>query len=111
MYIKKIYIHFCHCVDLDNLPQHSLTEEDLSLLQGHTVEEGDYVWVELGVTGAGKSCFGNFILQEDNRFPESEIILKAETQKAYVECTVFDTQRLCIVDTPGLGDTLPIGTH
>ena len=103
------FLHFFrHCVDLDNLPQHSLTKEDLSLLQ---VKEGDYVWMELGVTGAGKSCLGNFILQKDNRFPESKIILKAETQKASMECTVFDTQRLCVVDTPGLGDTLRIGTH
>ena len=102
---------FWHCVDLDNLTRHNLTEEDLSLLQGHTVKEGDYVWMELGVTGAGKSCLGNFILQEDNRFPESEIILKAKTQKASMECTVFNTQRLCVVDTPGLGDTLRIGTH
>ena len=95
-------------IDLDNLTRHNLTEEGLSLLR---VEEGDYVWMELGVTGAGKSCLGNFILQEDNKFPESEIILKAKTQKASMGCTVFDKQHLYIVDTPGLGDTLRIGTH
>ena len=96
---------------MDNLTRRNLTEEELSLLQGHTVEEGDYVWMELGVTGAGKSCLGNLILQEDNRFPESEIMLKSKTRKASMGCTVFDTQRLCVIDTPGLGDTLRIGTH
>ena len=106
--IFTVHFFLALCIDLDNLTQYNLTEEELSLLQ---VKEGDYVWMEVGVTGAGKSCLGNFILQEDNRFPESEIILKSKTQKASVECTVFDTQRLCIVDTPGFGDTLRIGTH
>ena len=109
--LNTFYTSFCHCVHSDNPTWHNLTEEDLSLLQGHTVEEGDYVWVELGVTGAGKSCLGNFIFQEDNKFPESEIKQKSKTRNASMECTDFDKQRLCIVDTPGLGDTLHIGTH
>ena len=71
----------------------------------------DYVWMMLGVTGAGKSCLGNFILQEDNIFPEASVPLMSMTQKAAVKCTVFDSQRLCVVDTPGLSDTLRIGTH
>ena len=67
--------------------------------------------MELGVTGAGKSCLGNFILGQDNVFPESEIIINAETQNASMESTTFDGEKLCIIDTPGLGSTLRLGKH
>ena len=84
--------------------------EDMSNFQRNTSGR-DYVWMMLGVTGAGKSCLGNFILQQDNIFPEAVVPLMSMTQKASTGCTVFDSQRLCVVDTPGFRDTLRIGTH
>ena len=99
-------------IDFDSLSPHNLTEDEFNnLLQQFDVKEECRVWMELGVTGAGKSCLGNFILGQDNVFPESEIILKAKTQNASMESTTFDGEKLCVIDTPGLGDTLRLGKH
>ena len=99
-------------VDFNSLPLHNLTEDDLSLLQQFDIEgECHYVWMQIGVTGGGKSCLGNFILGRDNVFPESEIILKAKTQNASMESTTFGGEKVCVIDNPGLGDTLRLGKH
>ena len=79
----------------------NLTKENLSYLQ--SVGQNDLVWVEIGVTGVGKSTLGNFLLGKDAFKVGSA--LKSVTEKAEVDCSVVNDQRMCIVDTPGLGDT------
>ena len=63
----------------------------------------------LGVTGAGKSCLGNFLLGKEGQFPESKNILKSETKTA--SCGEGWEKRICLIDTPGLGDTQRLGKH
>ena len=78
-----------------------LTKEDLRHLQ--SVGQNDLVWVEIGVTGVGKSTLGNFLLGKDAFKVGSA--LKSVTDKAEVDCSAVNDQRMCIVDTPGFGDT------
>ena len=66
-------------------------------------------WMLLGVTGAGKSCLGNFLLGKEGQFPESKNILQSETKTA--SCGEGWEQRICLIDTPGLGDTQHLGKH
>ena len=71
-------------------------------------------WIMLGVTGAGKSCLGNFLLGKEEAFKESEIVLESETKTATKDAILFgDAQqhKICIIDTPGLGDTENLGKH
>ena len=65
----------------------------------------------LGVTGAGKSCLGNFILKNEEAFKESKEIMKSETKTATVASALFEDKKICVVDTPGLGDTDNLGKH
>jgi hypothetical protein len=81
------------------------------VFQEDNVNDGDIVWLAQGVTGAGKSCLGNFIFEGDNIFPESEIILESETQSASMKRTKISDRQLCYIDTPGLGDTQRLGAH
>ena len=78
-----------------------LTKEDLRYLQ--SVGQNDLVWVEIGVTGVGKSTLGNFLLGKDAFKVGSA--LESVTDKAEVDCSAVNNQRMCIVDTPGFGDT------
>ena len=78
----------------------NLTREELHSLQ--TVSENNLVWVEISVTGVGKSTLGNFLLGK-NAFKVGSGLVSV-TKKAQVNCSAMDGQRLCIVDTPGLGD-------
>ena len=84
----------------------NLTREELGFLQN--VNEKDLVWVEIGVTGVGKSTLGNFLLGKDAFKVGSG--LKSVTDKAQVDCSVVHEQHFCIVDTPGLRDTRHMGT-
>ena len=84
-----------------------LTREELHSLQ--TVSEDDLVWIEIGVTGVGKSTLGNFLLGQ--HVFEVGGGLVSVTDKGQVGCSVLDGQRMCIVDTPGFGDTHRIGTQ
>ena len=79
----------------------NLTTEELRSLQ--IVGEKDLVWVEIGVTGVGKSTLGNFLLGKD----AFEVVggLESVTDNAQVDCSTDDEQRVCIVDTPGFGHT------
>ena len=79
----------------------NLTKEDLRYFQ--SVGQNDLVWVEIGVTGVGKSTLGNFLLGKDAFKVGSALI--SVTEKAEVDCSVVNNQRMCIVDTPGFGDT------
>ena len=84
----------------------NLTREELHSLQ--TVSENDLVWVEIGVTGVGKSTLGNFLLGK-NAFKVGGALVSV-TEKAQVDCSAMDGQRLCVVDSPGFGDTRRIDT-
>ena len=101
----------CPCLEFDSLPSYQLTKDELSQLQRFGIKEGGRVWILLGITGAGKSCLGNFIFGQDDLFPESEIPAKSKTQSASIECTTFDSEQLCVIDTPGLVDTQLLGKH
>ena len=85
----------------------NLTREELHSLQ--TVSENDLVWVEIGVTGVGKSTLGNFLLGK-NAFKVGGALVSV-TEKAQVDCSAMDGQRLCIVDTPGFVDSHRMGTQ
>ena len=65
----------------------------------------------LGVTGAGKSCLGNFILKKEKAFKESEQIMESETKTSSVASALFKDHKICVIDTPGLGDTENLGKH
>ena len=78
-----------------------LTKEDLRYLQ--IVGQNDLVWVEIGVTGVGKSTLGNFLLGKDAFKVGSGF--ESVTEKAEVDCSAVNDQHMCIVDTPGFGDT------
>ena len=84
-----------------------LSREELHSLQ--TVSEDDLVWIEIGVTGVGKSTLGNFLLGK--HVFEVGGALVSVTGKAQVGCSVLDGHRMCIVDTPGFGDTHHMGTQ
>ena len=84
----------------------NLTREELHSLQ--TVSENDLVWVENGVTGVGKSTLGNFLLGK-NAFKVGGALVSV-TEKAQVDCSAMDGQRLCIVDSPGFCDTRRMDT-
>ena len=88
-------------------PDVKLTSEELHSLQ--TVSEDDLVWIEIGVTGVGKSTLGNFL--HGKHVNEVGRGLVSVTDKAQVNCSVLDGQRMCIVDTPGFGDTHHMGTQ
>ena len=105
MFLHRLYcISFSYnCVDLDNPTKDHFTE-DFNLFKGCEFE-GDYVWISLGLIGAGKSCFCNFILQEDNIFPEADYAMIPKTQEAFAKCKDFEGKRLCVVDTPGFANT------
>ena len=94
-----------------SLPQCNLTQDELSQLQESEINGKCHVWTELGVTGVGKSCLGNFILGQSGAFPESELDAISETECASMKNTTFDGEKLCVIDTPGLGDTLRLGKH
>ena len=83
-----------------------LTSEELHSLQ--TVSDKDLVWVEIGVTGVGKSTLGNFLLGK-NAFKVGGALVSV-SEKAQVDCSAMDGQRLCIVDTPGFCDTRRMDT-
>ena len=85
----------------------NLSNEELHSLQ--TVSEKDLVWVEIGVTGVGKSTLGNFLLGK-NAFKVGGALVSV-TEIAQVDCSAMDGQRFCIVDTPGFGDTHRMGTQ
>ena len=77
-----------------------------------TAEE--YTWMMLGQTGAGKSCLGNFLLGKVDAFKESDIVFQSETQTASTEYVLFgdvQQQKICVIDTPGLGDTNNLGKN
>ena len=85
----------------------NLSNEELHSLQ--IVSEEDLVWVEIGVTGVGKSTLGNFLLGK-NAFKVGGALVSV-TEKAQVDCSAMDGQHLCIVDTPGFCDTRCMGTQ
>ena len=84
-----------------------LTREELHSLQ--TVNKDDLVWIEIGVTGVGKSTLGNFLLGRHVFKVEGGLV--SVTDKGQVGCSVLDGHRMCIVDTPGFGDTHRMGTQ
>ena len=88
-------------------PDAKLTSEELHSLQ--TVNKDDLVWIEIGVTGVGKSTLGNFLLGK--HVFEVGGALVSVTDKAQVGCSVLDRHCMCIVDTPGFGDTHRMGTQ
>ena len=78
----------------------------------------EYTWLLLGVTGAGKSCLGNFLLGEECKFQESEEfdIMVSVTETASCEPGSFSDSdglehKIHVIDTPGLGDTRHLGKH
>ena len=101
------------CVDslTGSLPQSNLTQEELRQLTESKIDKECCVWMELGVTGVGKSCLGNFILGQSGAFPESDLDAISETECASMKNTTFVDEKLCVIDTPGLGDTLRLGKH
>ena len=70
----------------------------------HIVELTECNWLLLGVTGAGKSCLGNFLLGRDGTFKESENIMVSETKAASQVSAFLNGKKICVTDTPGLGD-------
>ena len=94
-------------------PSKTASEESVVTSKSKT-----YTWMLLGVTGAGKSCLGNFILGEEDAFPESkegEIMWAKTVTASCRDGNLSDSggllQQFCIIDTPGLGDTKHIGKH
>ena len=81
----------------------NLTGEELHALQ--TVSSDDIVWQMVGVTGVGKSLLGNFLLEKDEFKVKGPGVAGSVTDKVQVGCSVLNSQRLCIVDTPGCFDT------
>ena len=75
----------------------NLTTKELQFLQ--IISKDDLVSVEIGVTGAGKSALGNFLLRQ-KVFKVGQP-LHSETSKAQLGCSEVDKQCFCIVDTPG----------
>ena len=75
----------------------------------------------LGVTGAGKSTLGNLLLNcyKEGRlsvtFQVARSSLKSQTKNASLGAVLVKDgdieQKICIIDTPGLGDTQNIGKH
>ena len=101
---------FCSWIHTDlqmEKPDVKLTREELHSLQ--TANKDDLVWIEIGVTGVGKSTLGNFLLGK--HVFEVGGALVSVTDKAQVGCSVLDGLRMCIVDTPGFGDTHRMGTQ
>ena len=88
-------------------PDLNLTTKELQYLQ--TISKDDLVWIEIGMTGAGKSTLGNFLLRQEV-FKVGQPLL-SETYMAQVGCSEVDGQSLCIVDTPGFGDTHIMGKN
>ena len=83
-----------------------------------TSKAKEYTWMLLGVTGAGKSCLGNFLLGEEDVFPESkegEIMWAKTVTASHRIGNLSDSdgllQQFCIIDTPGLGDANYLGKH
>ena len=67
-------------------------------------------WMLLGVTGAGKSCLGNFLLKKEAFIDkESKEIMGSETKTATTASALFEEKKICVIDTPGLGDTENLG--
>ena len=81
----------------------NLTGEELHALQ--TVSSDDIVWQMVGVTGVGKSLLGNFLLEKDKFKVKGPGVAGSVTDTVQVGCSVLNSQRLCIVDTPGCFDT------
>ena len=77
----------------------------------HIVELTECNWLLLGVTGAGKSCLGNFLLGREGTFKESDNILVSETKAASQVPALVNGRKICVIDTPGLGDTENLGKH
>ena len=86
----------------------NLTGEELHALQ--TVSGDDTVWQMVGVTRVGKSLLGNFLL-EKNESVVQDGDAGSMTDKFQVGCSVLNSQRLCIVDTPGCFDTQNVETE
>ena len=84
-----------------------LSREELHSIQ--TVSEDDLVWIEIGVAGVGKSTLGNFLLGK--HVFEVGGALVSVTDKAQVGCSMLGGHWMCIVDTPGFGDTHRMGTQ
>ena len=101
----------CPYLDFDSLPPHQLTNDELNQLQRFKIKEEVRVWILLGVTGGGKSCLGNFIFGQDDLFPESEILAKSKTQSSSIDCTTFNGEQLCVIDTPALDHMLHPRRH
>ena len=76
----------------------------------HVVELTECNWLLLGVTGSGKSCLGNFLLRGEERFKESDKMV-SETKAASRESATLNGNKICVIDTPGLGDTEHLGKH
>ena len=99
-------------IAIDSLSLRNLTEDESNLLRQLDMKvECHHIWIELGVTGVGKSCLGNFILGQSGAFPESELDAISETESASMKNTTFNDKKLCVIDTPGLGDTLRLEKH
>ena len=57
-----------------------------------------------GITGSGKSTFGNTIVGNDNAFKESAN-LESETSETIWKTGEFEGQKVYVIDTPGLKDS------
>ena len=103
-----MFVHILLFTDLINVMKSDaiLTREELNSLQN--VGQNELVWLEIGVTGVGKSTLGNFLLEKD-AFEVGDALVTV-TGKAQLACSVVDGKRVCIVDI-GFGDTNRMGTH
>ena len=62
----------------------------------------------IGVTGAGKSCLGNFLSKREEAYKE---FLETKTKTASMASALFEEHKICVIDTPGLENIQNLGKH